>query len=172
MKTWYKVIIAIVVPVVIILYLLLFHTNLIIISHPGSNVYVEDLTWTNVTLINETTYRVSLSMNITYRYKESYMHANQAKPLPEDMPVKIQVFSKNLNGEVRNKDREMPFSDNITLQYREVYPYECSFDLETGKDHGISVDVFWKEFFATPHPYYGEWRWEMLGGAATEIDLT
>jgi len=172
MKRLYKTIIAIVVPVVIVLYLLLFHTNLIIVTYPDSNVYIENLNWTNVTRVNETTYRVTLSMDITYRYKESSMCGSAKNPLPDDLPVRIQVLSGPRYGEVRHRDREVSFSENITLQYRQPYPFECTFNLKAGKDYGIMVESHWKEYFATPHPYFGEWRWTFLGGGATEIDLT
>ena len=86
--------------------------------------------------------------------------------------MRIQVFSGPRYGEVRHRDREVPFSENITLQYRQIYPFECTFDLKAGKNYGIQVETHWKEYFATPHPYYGEWRWNFFGGRATAINLT
>ncbi|HIH97066.1 MAG TPA: hypothetical protein HA348_06275 [Thermoplasmata archaeon] len=175
MKTIYKSIIAILVPVVIVFYLLLFHTNLIIVSYPANIVYVENLNWTNVTRINETTYRVTLSGDITYRYKESSLYySGKDEPLPDDLPVRIQVRAGPWGGGVpdRFRDREVPFSENITLQYRQPYHFEYTFDLKAGKKYDIPVETYWKEYFATPHPYYGEWRWDLFGGRATEIDLT
>jgi len=64
------------------------------------------------------------------------------------------------------------FSENITIQYRHTYPYNSTFDLKAGKNYGIIVEAHWKEYFTTPHPYFGEWRWELLGGGATAINLT
>jgi len=173
MKTIYKAIIAILVPVVIVFYLLLFHTNLIIVSYPDSNVYVENLNWTNVTRINETTYRVTLSGDITYRYKESSLYySGKDEPLPDDLPVRIRVFSGPRYGEVRHRDREVPFSENITLQYQQPRPFDCTFDLKAGKNYGIQVEAHWKKYVSSPPPYHREWRWTFLGGGATEIDLT
>jgi hypothetical protein len=164
-----EAIIAVGVPVVIVLYLLLFHTNLIIISNPDSNIYIEHLNWTDVTRINETTYRVTLSGDITYRYKESSQYyPSKDDPLPDDLPVRIQVLA----GVPNSRDREVTSSENITLQYRQPYHFECTFDLEAGKNYDVQVDAHWKRYFAIPHPYYGEWRWKNLGGGATEIDLT
>lgn len=168
-----ETIIAVGVPVVIVLYLLLFHTNLIIISNPDSNIYIEHLNWTNVTRINETTYRVTLSGDITYRYKDSSLYSSSSKdePLPDDLPVRIRVLAGPWGGGL-HREREVPFSKYITLQYRQPYHFECTFDLEVGKNYDVQVEAHWKEYFATPHPYFGEWRWERFGGQATEIDLT
>jgi len=164
----FKVIITVVVPVVIVLYLLLFHTNLIIISNPDSNIYIENLNWTEVTRINETTYWVMLSGDITYRYKESSQYySSKDEPLPDDLPVRILVLA----GVPNSRDREVTFSENITLQYRQPYHFEYTFDLKAGKSYSILVEAQWKKYFATPHPYYGEWRWDRFGGGATEIDL-
>jgi hypothetical protein len=165
MRTKYKAIIATLVPVVIVFYLLLFHTNLIIVSYPANIVYVENLNWTNVTRINETMYRVTLSGDITYRYKESSLYySGKDEPLPDDLPVKIQV--------IVDPGVEI-LSENITLQYRQPYYFEYTFDLKADKKYkSVAVDTHWKEYFATPHPYYGEWRWNFFGGRATEIDLT
>lgn len=173
MKTIYKAAIAIVMVVVAVPFSLFilyfpFEPNL-----PGSNVDIENLTWTNVTRINETTYRVSLSEDIIYRYKESWMHTNGNIPLlPDELPVRIRVLAGPLGGGVPYKYREVPFSENITLQYRHTYPYNSTFDLKAGKNYGIIVEAHWKEYFTTPHPYFGEWRWELLGGGATAINLT
>ena len=168
-KNIIEAIIAVGVPVVIVLYLLLFHTNLIIISNPDSNIYIEYLNWTDVTRINETTYWVTLSGDITYRYKESSQYySSKDKPLPEDLPVRILVLA----GVPNSGDREVTSSENITLQYRQPYHFEYTFDLKAGKSYSILVEAQWKEYFATPHPYYGDWRWKNLGGGATEIDLT
>jgi hypothetical protein len=176
MKTIYKAAIAIVIVVVAVVFILFsskfpFEPNL-----PDSNVYIENMTWTNVTRINETTYRVTLSGDITYRYKDSSLYYSSGKdePLPDDLPVRILVLAGPWGGGVpeRFRDREVPFSENITLQYRQPYHFEYTFNLKAGKKYDIPVDSYWKEYFATPHPYYGEWRWYFFGGRAMEIDLT
>lgn len=169
----YKAVIAIVIVVVAAVFILFslkfsFEPNL-----PDSNVYIENLTWTNVTRVNETTYRVSLSMDITYRYKEAWTYINENKPLPDDfLPVRIRALAGPWGGGVPYRDMEVPFTENITLQYRQKYPFDCTFDLKAGKNYSIMVESHWKEYFATPHPYYGKERWTFLGGGATEIDLT
>ncbi|MBN1762149.1 MAG: hypothetical protein JW878_03580 [Methanomicrobia archaeon] len=169
-KNIIEAIIAVGVPVLIVLYLLLFHTNLIIISNPDSNIYIEHLNWTDVTRINETTDRVALSGDVTYRYKDSSLYSSSSKdePLPDDLPVRILVLA----GVPNSRDREVTSSENITLQYRQPYHFEYTFDLKAGKSYDVQVEAHWKRYFATPHPYYGEWRWERFGGLATEIDLT
>ena len=172
MKTIYKAAIAIVMVVVAVPFSLFFLYFPFEPNLPCNNVYIENLTWTNVTRINETAYRVSLSGDIIYRYKESWMHTNENKPLPDELPVRIRVLAGPWGGGVPYKYREVPFSENITLQYRLTYPYNSTFDLKAGKNYGIIVEAYWKEYFATPHPYYGEWRWELLGGGATAINLT
>ena len=172
MKTIYKAAIAIVIVVVAAVFILFslkfpFEPDL-----PDSNVYIENFTWTNVTRINETTYRVSLSMDITYRYKDAWMYTNKNKPLPDDfLPVRIRALAGPWGGGVPYREREVPFAENITLQYRHTYQYNSTFDLKAGKNYSIIVESHWKGYFSPSHPRYGEWRWTFLGGGATEIDL-
>jgi len=160
MKTIYKAAIAIVMVVVAVPFSLFFLYFPFEPNLPCNNVYIENLTWTNVTRINETAYRVSLSGDIIYRYKESWMHTNENKPLPDELPVRIQVLAGPWGGGVPYvfRDREVPFSETITLQYRQTYPFECTFDLKAGKKYDIPVESYWRGIF--------------LGGRATEIDLT
>ena len=66
---------------------------------------------------------------------------------------------------------DVVFSENVTLHYQQMYPFNCSFDLISG-NYSVMVEVQWKQHFDVPHPSYGEWRWDRLGGVATEIDLT
>jgi len=99
-------------------------------------------------------------------------YSGKDEPLPDNLPVRIKVLAGPWGGGYRFSDREVPFSENITLQYRQTYPFECTFDLKAGKKYNVPVESYWKEYFATPHPYYGEWRWNFFGGRATAIDLT
>jgi len=111
MKTIYKAAIAIVIVAVAVPFSLFFLYFPFEPNLPGSNVDIENLTWTNVTRINETAYRVSLSGDIIYRYKESWMHTNENIPLlPDELPVRIRVLAGPLGGGVPYKYREVPVS--------------------------------------------------------------
>lgn len=158
-----SVILMAVVFVLLFLYYFPFEADL-----PDRTVYIEDLQWTNITHIDETTCRTSVSMNITYLYKESWMYARKDRPLPDDLPVRIQVL---LSPQGSSWPDDVVFSENVTLHYQQVYPFNGSFDFMSG-NYSVMVEVQWKEYFDVPHPSYGEWRWDRLGGVATEIDLT
>lgn len=163
-KKWlFKLVIAsvILVAVVFVLFILCYFPGA---DLPDSTVYIEDLEWTNITHIDETTCRTSVSMNITYLYKESWMYA---RTLPDDLPVRIQVLSSPQGS---SWPGDVIFSENVTLHYRQIYPFNCSFDLMSG-NYSMMVEVQWTEYFDVPHPSYGEWRWKYLGGSATEISL-
>jgi len=166
-KEWlFKLVIAsvILVGVIFVLFVLYYFPGA---DLPDRTVYIEDLEWTNITHIDETTCRTSVSMNLTYLYKESWMYVKKDKPLRDDLPVRIQVL---LSSQVSSWPVDVVFSENVTLHYQQVYPFNGSFDFMSG-NYSVMVEVQWKEYFDVPHPSYGEWRWKRLGGVATEINL-
>jgi len=166
-KEWlFKLVIAsvILVGVIFVLFVLYYFPGA---DLPDRTVYIEDLEWTNITHIDETTCRTFVSMNITYLYKESWMYARKDRPLPDDLPVRIQVL---LSSQGSSWPSDVVFSENVALHYQQVYPFNGSFDLISG-NYSVMVEIQWKEYFDVPHPSYGEWRWKRLGGVATEINL-
>ena len=166
-KEWlFKLVIAsvILVGVIFVLFVLYYFPGA---DLPDRTVYIEDLEWTNITHIDESTCRTSVSMNITYLYKESWMYARKDRPLPDDLPVRIQVL---LSPQGSSWQGDVVFSENVILHYQQVYPFNGSFDFMSG-NYSVMVEVQWKEYFDVPHPSYGEWRWNRLGGKATEISL-
>jgi len=167
-KEWlFKLVIASVILVGVIFVLFVLYYFPFEADLPDRTVYIEDLEWTNITHIDETTCRTSVSMNITYLYKESWMYVKKDKPLPDDLPVRIQVL---LSSQGSSWPGDVVFSENVTLHYQQVYPFNGSFDFMSG-NYSVMVEVQWKEYFDVPHPSYGEWRWKRLGGKATEISL-
>lgn len=126
----------------------------------GSNVYVEDLELTNVTETNKTTSRITLSMNITYLYKDAYSNTFSEDESTDEIPVIVQIKTGSQISE-----------EKINLQYLQSYPYEYTFELDSGKDYAVSVAVQWKRYFDVPNPRYEEWNFEELGGAITNINL-
>ena len=69
------------------------------------------------------------------------------------------IYDKTDNGFVRK------FTISSKLSY------ECTFELDSGKDYTVSVAVQWKRYFDVPNPRYEEWNFEDLGGAITNINL-
>lgn len=138
----------------------------------GSNVYIEDLELTNVTKINETTSRITLSMNITYLYKDAYSNTFSEDESTDEIPVIVQVKTGSQIHEERiSKGYILSSEEKINLQYLQSYPYEYTFELDSGKDYTVSVAVQWKRYFDAPNPRYGECNFEDLGGAITNINL-
>ena len=142
------------------------------INWPGSNVYIEDLELTNVTKINETTSQITLSMNITYLYKDAYSNTFSEDESTDEIPVIVQVKTGSQIHEERiSKGYILSSEEKINLQYLQSYPHECTFELGSGKDYTVSVAVQWKRYFDVPHPRHEEWNFEDLGGARTNINL-
>lgn len=167
-KKWlFKLAIASVISMAVVFVLLFLYYFPFEADLPDRTVYIEDLQWTNITHIDESTCRTSVSMNISYLYKESWMYVRKDRPLPDDLPVRIQVL---LSSQGSSWPGDVVFSENVTLHYQQVYPFNCSFDFMSG-NYSVMVEVQWKEYFDIPHPSYGEWRWKRLGGKATEISL-
>lgn len=137
---------------------------------PGNNVYIEN-TETNATPINETHSRVTLLMDLNYLHKDSFLHTNKGE-MTDNLPVLIQVKSSSpMNGSYSDTTAHLESEEEFILHYQETNPYECTFDLESGKDYYISIDVLIKEEFDDPHPYYGESRLDLLGSLLIETDL-
>ncbi len=137
---------------------------------PGNNVYIEDIE-TNITPINETFSRVTLSMNLNYLYKDSFSHTNKGD-MTDNLPVIVQVKSSSpADGTYTDEVADLECEENIILQYLETNPYECTFDLKSGTDYYLSINVLLKEELDYPHPYYGELKWDGLGGLLIEVDL-
>ncbi len=167
-KKWlFKLAIASVISMAVVFVLLFLYYFPFEADLPDRTVYIEDLQWTNITHIDESTCRTSVSMNMTYLYKESWMYVRKDRPLPDDLPVKIQVL---LSSQGSSWPGDVVFSENVTLHYQQVYPFNCSFDFMSG-NYSVMVEVQRKEYFDVPHPSYGEWRWNRLGGKATKISL-
>ena len=165
-KTLIGVFIAIILAIVAILaWYFPFESGL-----PGNNVYIEDIE-TNITPINETFSRVTLSMNLNYLNKDSFLHTNKGD-MTDDLPVLVQVKSSSpVDGTYTDKTADLEYEENIILQYLETNPYECTFDLKSGTDYYLSINVLLKEELDYPHPYYGELKWDGLGGLLIEVDL-
>lgn len=137
---------------------------------PGSNVYIENKE-TNVISINETHSRVTLSMDLNYLHKDSFLHTNKGD-MTDSLPVIIQIKSSSpINGTYIDRNAHLELEEETVLHYQETDSYECTFDLESGKDYYISIDVLIKEKFDDPHPYYGESRLDLLGSLLIETDL-
>ncbi|MBN2488034.1 MAG: right-handed parallel beta-helix repeat-containing protein [Methanosarcinaceae archaeon] len=155
----------------VVILLIIYYPTLF--NWPGSNVYIEDLEWTNVTKINDTTYRTTLSMNITYLYKDAYSNRFRNDESTDEIPVIVQVKTDYpMYGYHPEEDYTLSSEEKINLQHLQSYPYECTFDLDSGKDYFVVVIVQWKRYLDSPHPYYGEWNFEDFGGLSTDINLS
>jgi len=167
-----KVLLAVSIAVILFVPIVLIISYPTLFNWPGNNVYIEDLEWTNVTKINDTTYRTTLSMNITYLYKDAYSNRFSNDESTDEIPVIVQVKTDYpMYGHHPEEDYTLSSEEKINLQYLQSYPYECTFDLDSGKDYFVVVIVQWKRYLDSPHPYYGEWNFEDLGGLSTNINL-
>ncbi|WP_164997894.1 right-handed parallel beta-helix repeat-containing protein [Methanolobus psychrotolerans] len=138
---------------------------------PANNVYVENLEF-NASPINETHSSVALSMNLNYLYKNSFSHSNEHGEMTDQLPVIVQVISStHANGPNSDTREVLESEEEIVLEYLGENPYECTIDLESGKEYSLAVHVQMIEELPYPHPYYGEMRWEFLGGHRERLDL-
>ena len=138
---------------------------------PGNNVYIEDLQL-NAVPINETHSRVTVSMNLNYQNKDSFEHTNNTGSMVDNLPVFVQIkTSTPADGSYSDEDTRLAHEEEVVLEYLDSNPYEYTLDLKSGKTYMILVEVQMFEELPYPHPYYGESKWEFLGGLREELDL-
>jgi len=138
---------------------------------PGNNVYVEDLQ-INAVPINETHSRVTVSMNLNYQNKDSFEHTNNTGSMVDNLPVFVQIkTSTPADGSYSDEDMRLVYEEQVILEYRGFNHHEYTIDLESGKTYMFLVEVQMFEELPYPHPYYGESKWEFLGGLREELDL-
>jgi parallel beta-helix repeat protein len=138
---------------------------------PGNNVYVEDLQ-INAVPINETHSRVTVSMNLNYQNKDSFENTNNTGDMVDNLPVFVQIkTSTPADGSYSDEDMKLVYEEQVTLEYRGSNHHEYTIDMESGKTYMFLVEVQMFEELPYPHPYYGESKWEFLGGLSEELDL-
>jgi parallel beta-helix repeat protein len=138
---------------------------------PGNNVYVEDLQISTVPL-NETYSRVIVSMNLNYQNKDSFEHTNNTGNMVDNLPVFVQIkTSTPADGLYSDEDMKLVHEEQVFLEYLGSNQYEYTIDLESGKTYRFLIEAQLKNELPYPHPYYGEMKWEFLGGLSEDIDL-
>ena len=134
-------------------------------TNPADNVEITNFSWYNSSTINETHTQVTLSMDINYRYKQAYSNNFAENSQTDIIQTSVQIFSREYTSGVGT---EIPYSliseEDIILTYQKPFKYEITLDLENEMEHDIQTMIMFKEDYEYPHPYYGESKWELIGG--------
>ena len=141
-------------------------------TDPGNNVEITNFSWYNSSTINQTHTQGTLSMDINYMYKQAYSNHFAENSQTDIIPAKIRISSRYILDGISEGPYTLLSEKDITLTYQKQFKYETSLELENNMEHNIEIIIMFKEDYDYPHPGYGESRWDMIGIAATDIDLS
>jgi len=139
---------------------------------PSENVEITNLSWYNSSTINQTHTQGTLSMDINYTSKQAWSHRFAENSQTNILPAKIQISSVYKQDDSSIRPYPLLSEKDITLTYQKQFKYEISLELENNMEHNILVEIVFKEDFDYPNPIYGESRWNVIGYAGTDIDLS
>ncbi|MDO9517427.1 MAG: hypothetical protein Q7J10_05175 [Methanosarcinaceae archaeon] len=105
-------------------------------------------------------------------YKQAYSRNFAENSQTNILPAKIQISSRYILDGISEGPYTQSSEKDITLTYRKQFKYEISLELENNMEHNIQTTIMFKEDYDYPHPYYGESKWDVIGIAATNIDLS
>lgn len=139
-------------------------------TNPKNNVEITNLSWNNISVLNQTHTQGTLSVDIDYRNKQAYTNNFADNPQTNIIPVRLRIFSDEYNGS-REGLPVLIHEEAMNLTYRQPLRYEMTLELEDKLKHEVEATILFREEYDYPHPYYGESKWELLGTATTDIDL-
>ena len=138
---------------------------------PESNVEITNFSWHNSSTINQTHTQGTLSMDINYMSKQALSNNFAENSQTDIIPAKIRISSRYILDGISEGPYTLLSEKDITLTYQKQFKFETSLELENDMEHNIETMIVFKEDYDYPHPYYGELKWDIIGIAATNIDL-